>query len=413
MVIASMAPITLFSWGYWGWGNATPQLLEAVDAVEAARGFRPPLFVDVRISRSVRAVGFRDHAFEQLIGGGRYKWLRGLGNRFIETRTGPRLQIAAPAAAHELVDAVLKAASERRRVLFFCSCERPIDDQRGSCHRVEVARLFREAAAERDVAVQTVEWPGGTPTLLDLDVPPATFHAVERGRLSVPLGKPVSLAKLAGLAWGTVVRLHASGDLLSVIVGPARFQSDGWCLPVLRLPTGSGGSAPDSEQWAAGFRREHGYEPEQAPGHLRGEARPSRSPGEGRALFESCIYTIAHADKLRAVAASGGNGVLTESKRWVSGRRLLEDARQSQLDMPIVFADATDCSRLLFWAVLTRIDNTTKGTQYCFERLQSIRGNHAPQELALLSTGEKIAPAFIRPYALCKTPRFLAKLART
>ena len=76
--------------------------------------------------------------------------------------------------------------------------------------------------------------------MLDLDVPPAIFHAVERGRLSVPLGKPVSLAKLAGLAWGTVVRLHASGDLLSVIVGPARFQSDGWCLPVLRLPTGSG-----------------------------------------------------------------------------------------------------------------------------------------------------------------------------
>lgn len=85
-----MIKITLFSFGYWGWGNATPQLVQAVDAAEDARGFQPPLFVDVRISRSVRAVGFRDHAFEQLVGKERYVWLRRLGNRNIETRTGPR-----------------------------------------------------------------------------------------------------------------------------------------------------------------------------------------------------------------------------------------------------------------------------------------------------------------------------------
>ncbi len=34
-----------------------------VDAVEHARGFAPPLFVDVRVRRSVRALGFRDRAF--------------------------------------------------------------------------------------------------------------------------------------------------------------------------------------------------------------------------------------------------------------------------------------------------------------------------------------------------------------
>jgi hypothetical protein len=67
-----MTTITLFSWGYWGWGNATRQFVEAVDAAEAAREFAPPLFVDVRISRSVRAAGFRDHAFEQLVGKDRY-----------------------------------------------------------------------------------------------------------------------------------------------------------------------------------------------------------------------------------------------------------------------------------------------------------------------------------------------------
>src|SRR5262245_40791853 len=33
---------TLFTWGYYGWGNATPQLMEAVDAVEESGGFQPP-----------------------------------------------------------------------------------------------------------------------------------------------------------------------------------------------------------------------------------------------------------------------------------------------------------------------------------------------------------------------------------
>lgn len=49
---------TIFTWGYYGWGNHTPQLLDAVDAVETSRGFEPPMFVDIRIRRTVRAKGF-------------------------------------------------------------------------------------------------------------------------------------------------------------------------------------------------------------------------------------------------------------------------------------------------------------------------------------------------------------------
>ena len=34
-------PTTIFTWGYYGWGNATLSLIKAVDAVEASRGFEP------------------------------------------------------------------------------------------------------------------------------------------------------------------------------------------------------------------------------------------------------------------------------------------------------------------------------------------------------------------------------------
>ena len=49
--------ITLFSWGYWGWGNATEQLVESADLAEKKRGFKPPVFVDIRRERQGRAKG--------------------------------------------------------------------------------------------------------------------------------------------------------------------------------------------------------------------------------------------------------------------------------------------------------------------------------------------------------------------
>ena len=55
--------LTVFSWGYYGWGGAPTRFVEAVNSVERARGFEPPLFVDTRIRRAVRAKGFIGDVF--------------------------------------------------------------------------------------------------------------------------------------------------------------------------------------------------------------------------------------------------------------------------------------------------------------------------------------------------------------
>src|SRR5208283_1508058 len=110
---------TLFTWGYHGWGNHTPDLVEAVDAVETSRGFEPPIFVDIRIRRSVRAAGFTGPAFEKQVGPERHHWMKSLGNQFIETRTGPEIQIAHPTAADELLGLALESARDNHRLLFF------------------------------------------------------------------------------------------------------------------------------------------------------------------------------------------------------------------------------------------------------------------------------------------------------
>jgi hypothetical protein len=77
------------------------------------------------------------------------------------------------------------------------------------------------------------------------------------------------------------------------------------------------------------------------------------------------------------------------------------------MDMAVVFGDATDCSRLIYWGILTNVVAGDGETRYWVKSMRMIRGAHCPQELVLRSTGKKIAPGFIRPYAICKKPSFL------
>ena len=158
-----MEPMTMFSFGYWGWGSAVPQLVESIDAVEKARGFAPPLFVDIRISRAVRAPGFNGATFEAVVGKSRYRWLDDLGNVGIQDKGAMRIKN--PGAVNTLLDLGEECARNNRRLIFFCPCPRPC-----GCHRMEVARLALKAAATRNMPVEIVEWPGGEPSSRELEV---------------------------------------------------------------------------------------------------------------------------------------------------------------------------------------------------------------------------------------------------
>jgi hypothetical protein len=243
--------------GYYGWGNATPRLVEAVDAVETSRGFELPIFVDIRIRRTVRAKGFVGSAFETLLGPIRHRWMKSLGNRFIVTRTGADIQIAEPSAANELLDLALKAGGHKQRVLFFCGCQWPKCNGEISCHRSEVAELVLQAAQRHGESVEIVEWPGGEPKRIDLEVPPGVYASVRKGRKTVPLGGTTNLAQIGGLSWGSIATVHSGQKQPHRIVGPAIWQTDKWSLPV--FPTNAGG-LPEYEKEAARLRLSLGLE---------------------------------------------------------------------------------------------------------------------------------------------------------
>jgi hypothetical protein len=220
---AAGEPPTVFSFGYEGCGSGTARLVAAVDEVERERGFEPPLWIDARVSRSVRAIGFRERAFEQLLGADRYRWMRGLGNeRVAQGREG--IQIRSPEAVNDLL--VLALENPRRRVIFFCSCSGSLPQ----CHRHEVGRLLLRRARTIGTRVRSVEWPGGEPVTLTFDVPSAS--ALKRKTLDTRdlLGD----AEAAAVPWGSPAILRAAKRSVEhVLLGPALFGAKQTVLRVV------------------------------------------------------------------------------------------------------------------------------------------------------------------------------------
>jgi hypothetical protein len=219
MAAYARSQATLFSFGYWGCGSATRELVEAIDAVEARRGFGPPLWVDVRMQRSVRASGFRDDQFEKLLKS-RYVWIPNLGNTKIQDG-GTGVKIKKPSAAAELLDLALRTPN--RRVIFFCACPYP-----HACHRRQVGQLLLRYARARQTRISVIEWPGGDAGALTLDVSPASLRKIERKALkSLPIPPSMTLAEATSLPWGTIATLQAGESRLFRLIGPARFDAAG------------------------------------------------------------------------------------------------------------------------------------------------------------------------------------------
>lgn len=224
-----MRTLTVFSWGYWGWGTHTSDFVRAVDATERRRGMRPPIFVDIRFSRSVRAPGFRENAFAEIVGRGRYRWLRKLGNANIGTKKRVA-KIADPTGIEDLRQFVLDAHRQRRRVIFFCSCERPCH-----CHRSIVAKRLHAHAARKRTPIKVIEWPGGEPASIKLAVSAKATRNVLRNANRMPLGgvSANTQRKLASLPWCSRVELHSDDTAFGIVSGPAQLAAAGWYLPVI------------------------------------------------------------------------------------------------------------------------------------------------------------------------------------
>ncbi len=250
--------LTMFMWGYEGWGSTTKRFVEAVDAVEAGRGFASPRFVDIRIRRNVRAVGFRGDTFKKAVGTQRYRWMKSLGNLGVLRRSGPRIQIADPSAANTLLDDAIGASRHAQRILFFCHCLFP-----GDCHRSEVADLLHKAAKRRNVRLTVVEWPGGEPASVPIDISTTVEQSrkLRSGQRSIPLGRNPALERYAAVPWASVVRVHGGSEELLALTGPARYRGKSWYLPLPWETARSEATVEAMRREASHIRRKFSFQP--------------------------------------------------------------------------------------------------------------------------------------------------------
>lgn len=253
---ASTDKLTLFSWGYYGWGSSISQLLRVTEAAERQRGFEPPVFVDARFSRSVRAAGFRDRAFEKALPAGRYQWMKGLGNEGITT--GGAIRIYKPADAATLLDLAVEEAKRSRRVIFFCSCGLPL-----GCHRSVVRDLVLKEAVLRRMALEIVEWPGGEPVNgqpAALKVPSSVFSKIISGAPRIPIDEDTAVRAFATHPWGGYIAITDGKRNTVASVSPAQFSAGKWFLEPQITPVDEGDTIDDLVEHVDKFRRENEYE---------------------------------------------------------------------------------------------------------------------------------------------------------
>ena len=232
-----MAPLRAFTWGYAGWGTETRHFIHAADRCERRRGYGPAVFVDLRISRRVRAANFIDHRFEKLVGADRHVWMPELGNQRILSKRGDAIQIAKPAAAEDLLDRIIRLHGMKRRVIMFCSCAQPLlerGDGFPSCHRVSVATLLLAAANRRGMPLTMAEWPGSAPVSLQREADALQARALKQGARYIPVGSVDAGPPCeAMLGWGSTVEFSLADGNRTLLTGPACVRQRQWRLEVI------------------------------------------------------------------------------------------------------------------------------------------------------------------------------------
>jgi hypothetical protein len=130
-------------------------------------------------------------------------------------------------------------------------------------------------------------------------------------------------------------------------------------------------------------------------------------------LADVCIYTIVSPEKLEGAVRE--RQPISEQTRWVSGQRHLQQARAEERVLPVIFADARECSKLIAWSTLDDLEDLVvaeMSTGFRIRKLYSV-GSAKRKSLIVLSPGVPLPVGHIRPYVICKTPKFLISFAKT
>ncbi len=131
-------------------------------------------------------------------------------------------------------------------------------------------------------------------------------------------------------------------------------------------------------------------------------------------LHQTCVYTIGSiADLEHYRRGNSGRGSIVEGKAWKTGKAMLAEAQSNDLLLPLLLGDAASTDGVRWWAVIDSIELMGEGgTLVSFHGLRALPERIRLHDLVVDSTGERLSDDFIRPYAICRTPRRIVEEAQ-
>lgn len=129
----------------------------------------------------------------------------------------------------------------------------------------------------------------------------------------------------------------------------------------------------------------------------------------GHEHTEYCIYSIRHMDTLERWHIEDGHGEFSINQRWKTGKQILDQAKASKRVAPILFAPAENTSFIAGWAKLGFLDVGMNKTTVLVEDFRLLKDRFRKTSLKKRD-GVNLDGSFIRPYAICTTPKRLTTL---
>ena len=131
-------------------------------------------------------------------------------------------------------------------------------------------------------------------------------------------------------------------------------------------------------------------------------------------FMSTAVYTILQSEKLHKAYRAGRRIEFSEGKAWQRASELLGEARERDLILPIVFAPGERTRDLIYYGhiddltVLSEPDSEGNRTHVVVTNLVRIKPPRPRKmDLTVVSTNRGIPSGYIRPYVICKTPKFL------
>ena len=131
-------------------------------------------------------------------------------------------------------------------------------------------------------------------------------------------------------------------------------------------------------------------------------------------VMRTTVYTLLQSQKLHDAYKAGGQIEFAEGRPWAKAAELLTDAKRLGWALPIVFAPGERIRELIYHGRVANVvvtpepDENGNRTHVVVTHLTPFKAPRPRKvDLVVESTRRPIPVGHIRPYVLCRTPRFL------